>query len=122
MAAKKIMIVEDEMLTAKALKAWLSAVGYDTCDLVATGEAAVTQAENERPDLVLMDINIEGEIGGVEAAKRIRSRLNIPIVFLTGYLDDETAEAADSVDHNGYLVKPVDPEALQAVFRSILEP
>ena len=120
MPAKKIMIVEDEILTAKALKVWLNAVGYDICKLVASGEDAVDLAEEERPDLVLMDINIDGDIGGIEAAKLIRTRLNIPIVFLTGYLDDDTVEAANTVDHAGYLVKPVEPEELHDVFNRVL--
>jgi CheY-like chemotaxis protein len=120
MPARKILIVEDDLVTAKALKLWLDAVGYETCKLVASGEDAVDQAAQERPDLVLMDINIVGDIGGIEAAEIIRRRLGIPIVFLTGYLDEDTVEAANAVDHDGYLIKPVDPEELHAVFDRVL--
>ena len=89
MAKTRIMIVEDEWTVAEEIKMVLQGMEYDVTSMSSSGEEAVQNAEKDKPDLVLMDIVLEGEMDGIAAANEIRSRFNIPIVFLTAYTDDK---------------------------------
>jgi PAS domain S-box-containing protein len=102
----KILIVEDEGIEALDLQCRLKSLGYTAKDIVATGEEAVRKAEELRPDLVLMDIMLQGEIDGITAAERIHARADIPIIFLTAYADEETLQRAKLTEPYGYLIKP----------------
>lgn len=108
MAKAKIMIVEDEAIVALNMKSELSDMDYEICKLVTSGEDAVKNVEHEKPDVILMDIILNGKISGIEAAREIRSRHNIPIIFLTGCEDETTRELAEEVDPVDYLIKPVE--------------
>ncbi len=108
-----IMIVEDEVITAMNLKAELNSMGYEGCKFVTTGAAAIKNVEQAKPDIVLMDIILHGEINGIEAAKEIHSRHNIPIIFITGCEDEGTRKLAEAADPVGYFVKPVNKEVLR---------
>lgn len=101
-----ILIVEDERVAAWNLQAALERFGYTVVGNVASGEKAVGLAETLKPDLVLMDIRLQGEIDGIEAAARIRNQFQIPIVYLTAYANDQTLERAIATDPYGYLIKP----------------
>jgi len=114
MAKPKILIVEDEALIALALRKEFEKFGYDACDLVFSGEDAIAKAEHDKPDVVLMDIKIQGEIDGIKAAQQIHSRFGIPIAFISGYVGQETREKAQTVDPIAYFVKPFR-------FRKVLE-
>lgn len=103
----KIMIVEDEIISALALTHDLQRHGYTVCQLITSGLKAVEQVEAERPDVVFMDIRLQGPIDGLEAAQRINLRFGIPIVFLTGHLTETLVEQLKEVDHIGFLAKPV---------------
>ncbi len=102
----RIMIVEDESITAMGLEKRLRKQGYDVVGVVASGEEAVRTAEATSPDLVLMDIMLEGEMDGVEAAGLIISRQDIPIIYLTAYADENTLLRAKVTKPFAYLLKP----------------
>ena len=108
----KILIVEDEAIVAADIQNHLENFGYDVCPLASTGENGLTIAGRERPDLVLMDISLEGDMDGIHAAGQIRRELDIPIVFLTAYTDNDLLERAKRVEPYGYLVKPFKPKEL----------
>lgn len=108
MAGKKILIVEDETVEALDIKKMLESLGYDVPSFVLNGLTAVETAKKIRPDLILMDIVLKGELDGINAAKKIKE-LNIPVIFLTAHSDDEAVERAKKTEPYGYLVKPYDP-------------
>ena len=112
MTKKKIVVVEDEWFIAKNIQGCLEEMGYDVTSVVASGEEAVKKAEEVTPDLVLMDIVLRGEMNGIEAAKQINSRFNIPVVYLTAYTDEETMERAKITEPYGYIVKPIEEREL----------
>jgi len=113
MAKSRIMIVEDEWTVAEEIKMVLQGMDYDVTSMSSSGEEAVQNAEKDKPDLVLMDIVLEGEMDGIAAANEIRSRFNIPIIFLTAYTDDKILERASITGPFGYIVKPFINEDLK---------
>ncbi len=113
MKKTKIMIVEDEILIAMNMKVELSSIGYEICNLVVSGEDAIKIAEQEKPDVVLMDIILNGEINGIDAAREIHSRYNIPIIFTTGCEDEGTKKLAEAIEPVEYFIKPVEIEDLE---------
>ena len=80
--------------------------GYSVSGIVAYGEKAIEKVEELKPDLVLMDIVLKGEMDGIEAAEIIRSRFDIPVIFLTAYADEERLERAKLTNPYGYILKP----------------
>lgn len=107
---KKILIVEDEAISAMLLARTLSDIGYSVDKVVATGEAAIESAKLGHPDIIAMDIRLAGKLDGIEAASTITSELSIPIVFMTGYDDRLTRDRAMSLKPLGYMIKPLDLE------------
>jgi len=89
---RRALIVEDEPLVAIGLEADMHELGFDICDLAADGHEAFSAAKSNRPALVLMDVNLEGDREGIEVAKRLREECDVPIVFVTGYVDRDTVE------------------------------
>lgn len=85
---KVVLIVEDEVLVGMMLARKLEGYGFTVCDVVGTGEEAVTAAERDQPGVILMDVSLGGEIDGIEAAGMIRLKQDIPIIFFTGYRQD----------------------------------
>ncbi len=83
MVSAKILIVEDERIVALDIKSSLENLGYTVTGIVASGEAALTKVAESRPDLVLMDINLKGDMDGVETAEQIRAHFSIPVIYLT---------------------------------------
>ena len=109
---KKILVVEDETIIAMEIKDRLEGFGYAVPDVVFSGEEAVEKAVAEQPDLVLMDIMLDGGIDGVEAAARIRERSDIPIIYLTASSDEQTLERVKASESYGYVLKPLEEEEL----------
>ena len=109
----RILIVEDIGSVATVLTAALEALGYEVVGSAVAGAEAVRLTEEHRPDLVLMDITLEGDVDGVEAASTIRSVFGTPVVFLTSHTDLETLERARTVEPHGYMVKPLEPRMLR---------
>ena len=102
----RILIVEDETIVALDMRCRLEGFGYQVCGLAATGTAAIQLADEHRPDLVLMDIKLKGEMDGIEAASHIRDIFEVPIVFVTAFTDDETLQRVKHSSSYGYMVKP----------------
>jgi signal transduction histidine kinase len=102
----RILVVEDERIVALDLVATLGDLGYVVIGSVSTGEDAVVCAQQNAPDVVLMDIRLAGTLDGIHAAQRIREVRDIPIIFLTAHADDDTLRRAKSAEPFGYLVKP----------------
>jgi len=112
MTKAHIMVVEDERIVAADIQDRLRALGYGVTALVTTGEEAEQVATETRPDLVLMDIMLKGQMDGIEAAERITSNLNIPVVFLTAHADETTLQRAKITAPFGYILKPFDEREL----------
>jgi PAS domain S-box-containing protein len=93
---------------------------YEVSAIASTGEDAVESAEDESPDLVLMDIRLEGDMNGAEAAALIRSSLNIPIVFVTAHADEVSLERAKAGEPFGYLIKPYSEKELCSAVETAL--
>lgn len=108
MAPIKILIVEDEQLVADDLRETLEYLGYAVLALTSTGEEAILLVESLEPDLVLMDICLEGEVDGIEASSEILSRFHIPVVYLTANADKGTLERVKCSQPFGYILKPFD--------------
>ncbi len=106
MSAARILVVEDEAIIAYDLERTLQRLGYDVPEVVAEGEAAIEAAARHAPSLVLMDIKLRGSVDGVDAARVIRERLEMPVVFLTSHSDLATLSRAAAVQPQGYVMKP----------------
>lgn len=117
MAKTRILVVEDEGIIAKDIKNTLESLGYEVTAIVSSGEDAIERTEATRPDLVLMDIVLKGT-NGIEAANQIRDQLNIPVVYLTAYADDETLQCAKITEPYGYILKPFEERDFRATIET----
>ena len=110
----KILIVDDEWLTRLEIEEMLTDLGYDVAGQAETGAEAVAMARELNPDLILMDVEMPGEINGIDAARVIKAELGTPIVFVSGYGDPEHIEAAKEIAPFGYVMKPFDEREIHA--------
>lgn len=117
----KILIVEDEIIVAWDIKETLEKLGHTVIDLVVSGAEALGVAFNDSPDLVLMDIRLEGEIDGITAGDEIYQQLKIPIVYLTAHVDELTLARATRTNPFGYVIKPFQPHSLQSTIKVALQ-
>lgn len=108
MSKLRVLIVEDEAITARATQIMLESMGYEVVTIVDTGEAAVATAESTRPDLVLMDIRLRGKMNGIQAGVQISDQFALPIVFVTAYSVSELCEQETIPERFHYLAKPID--------------
>ena len=115
-----LMLVEDERIVAFDLKRQLQCFGYTVSAVVASGEQAISQIDSQRPDLVLMDIHLEGHLDGIEAANQIRAKHQVPVIFLTAYAEDDTLRRALDSRPFGYLIKPCEGRELHATIQMAL--
>jgi len=106
MAQTNILVVEDEIIVSKDIQNSLKRLGYNIVGSAASGEKAIEVALSENPDLILMDIMLKGEMNGIEAAEKIKEKINVPIIFLTAYAEDATLSKAKMVEPYGYILKP----------------
>ncbi len=116
---KRILIVEDEAYTAMMLQESLTQSGYEVLTPVSTGEDAVKKAMDEIPDIIFKDIHLVGSMDGVEAAEIIQTRKIIPIVFMTGYANEEFMERAKNLKPFRYLNKPILIRDMEKIIESI---
>ena len=116
----KILVVEDEVIVAEDIGFRLKKLGYIVTATVASGEEAIEKVAENRPDLVLMDIVLKGDMDGVTAAEKIRNRVDIPIVFLTAYADDQTLQRAKLTNPFGYIIKPFQQNDLRVAIEIAL--
>ena len=115
----KVLIVEDEFLTAISLKMDLEELGLDVLNPVAKGEDSVPVAIQENPNLILMDIRLAGGLDGIEAAEEIHLKRKIPIVFMTGYATDKTKARALKLTPIDFLEKPVDIHKIEKIITTL---
>lgn len=120
MSHEKILIVEDERLVVRDIQLRLERFGYEVVGSTRLGEDAVNMAEQLTPNLVLMDIRLDGQMDGIEAANEIRTRFNLPVVFLTAYADEDTLQRARISEPFGYILKPFDERELRTVIEMAL--
>lgn len=120
MAKAKILVVEDEAVVAEDIKVTLQNMGYEVSAVIPSGETAVKKTEELKPDLVLMDIVLKGKLNGIDAAREIHSRLNIPVIYLTAYSDEKTLERAKVTEPFGYIVKPFGDRELHSAIEVAL--
>jgi len=110
MSQIKVMIVEDEFITAEAIAILLKKLNYNPIAIVSSGEEAISKIKNLNLDLILMDIILAGTMDGIETAKIINTNYNIPIIFITAYGDKKTLNRAKLSEPYGYIVKPITSE------------
>jgi PAS domain S-box-containing protein len=109
-----VFIVEDDSQITLLIRTYLTRSGYRVAGAAPAGDEALVQIEVARPDLVLMDISLEGELDGIQTATVVAARFEIPVVFLTGLADEETLQRSQQAEAFGYLLKPFDQEDLKA--------
>ncbi|MBE0631886.1 MAG: response regulator, partial [Burkholderia vietnamiensis] len=124
MTSAQILIVEDDRIVARDIAQQMSRAGYVVVGSTGSGEDALalveTLAADSKPDLVLMDVRLEGELDGIDTARRIREARDIPVVFLTAYADEETIRRATAAEPYGYVLKPFDDMQLRTVVEMAL--
>jgi len=122
----KILIVEDEKILAIDLKKIVEKLGYEVCSIADSGKKALKKAEVEKPELILMDIMLNGELNGIDTSSIINSIKPVPVIYLSALNDDETFLDAMNVSDYGFISKPYDEiiigETLEkAVIKSRME-
>ena len=116
----RILIVEDERLIAIDLQRRLTRLGYTVVALAASGVEAIQKTLTLQPDVVLMDIRLQGAMDGVEAAQQILTSADTPIVFMTAYVDEETRQRVSATSPWGYLHKPFTAQQVQSTLSKVL--
>jgi PAS domain S-box-containing protein len=116
----RILVVEDEFITAADIQSHLQEMGYEVPVPLDTGESAVRAAGELKPDLILMDITLNGQMTGIEAAERIWSLYRIPVIYLTAHSEQSTLDRALSSNPYGYVIKPFEASGLRACIEMAL--
>ena len=116
-----ILIVEDDDIIAKVEDWRLKNLGYEVCGRAITGAEAMEMAAKHKPEVVLMDINIKGDIDGIETAKMIKKAYNIPVIYVTSHSDGQTLERARDTNPDGFVVKPFDDNDLRVAISLVLK-
>lgn len=119
--AIQILVVEDERVVARDIKACLENLGYIVPAIASSGIEAIEQAQALHPDVVLMDIRLKGEIDGIQAAQHIWQELHIPVIYSTGHSDRATVERAMATDPLGYILKPIKEQDLYVTLKTALK-
>lgn len=106
MSAIKILIVEDEMIIGAKISMQLAALGYEVSGILPRGEDAVVHAQENKPDIVLLDINLKGKIDGIETATQLQQKGSVPVIYLTANADDATFNRAKATKPYAFIAKP----------------
>ena len=106
MPKTNVLVVEDESIVSKDIQHSLKKLGYNVVGAASTGERAFELASKEKPDIILMDIMLKGDMNGVETAQKVKEELQIPVIYLTAYADESTLEKAKVTEPYGYIIKP----------------
>ena len=120
MRKTKILVVEDEIIVARDIRNMLVGLGYEVTAVVSRAMAAIKKAQETGPDIVLMDVMLQGKITGVEAAEQIYTNFSIPVVYLTAYADSTTVQQAKKTEPFGYIIKPFEERELQTTIEIAL--
>jgi CheY-like chemotaxis protein len=115
----KILLVEDEAFIAMSLRLELTRAGYEFCGFVATGEDALKRIAQDKPDVVIMDVRLPGRIDGIEAARLIMAMYAIPVIFMTGYSEQDIRQRTTDLKPLGYVIKPILISELKALIDTV---
>ena len=118
---KNVLIIEDELLLAMLNQQVVENAGYYVIGTLTTGEDAIEAAKNNKLDLILMDIFLDGEIDGISAMEEIRTFSNVPVIYVTGNSDTAAKKRAEKTNYSLFLVKPVLPDTLQNAIQKAIE-
>jgi hypothetical protein len=121
MKPARVVVVEDERIVALHMQQQLVTLGYEVAGVAASGNVALDHIIRQRPDIVLMDIHIEGDIDGIETTTRIPAELQVAVIYLTAYSEETTLERARATNPYGYLIKPYSERELHATIQMALE-
>ena len=116
----QILIVEDELIIAKDLASQLKRCGYEVIGIADSGERAIAKVAENKPDLILMDIVLKGDLNGIATSQKIKKNYQIPIIYLSSYSDRTTLKQARETHPQGYIVKPYNIEDVRATVKSVL--
>ena len=116
----KIMIVEDEFIIAEDLKLTLQNFGHEVVSIVSSGEKAIDYADKFTPDIIFMDILLDGEINGIDAAIKIREKYTIPIIFCSAYIDKVTLRESSQIKPGIFISKPVEEFKIQTALNNFV--
>jgi CheY-like chemotaxis protein len=120
MIKARILVVEDDNITVMELRDRLQCLGYAVCGVASYGKEAIEEAGKMRPDLVLVDIRLKGNMDGIEAAEEISARFDIPVVYLSALADHNTLQRAEATEPYGYISKPFAERELQTVIEKAI--
>lgn len=120
MAKARILIIEDETIIAMDIQNMLEEMGYDVPCTAISGDEAIQLAKDLCPDLILMDIVLEGQMDGIEAASKINELFDIPIIYLTAHADCGTMQRANNTKYQGYILKPFNEDELMEAIKAAL--
>lgn len=120
MLKTKILVVENEAIIATDIQDMLEDLGYDVPAIASSGEEAIKKAEEIKPDLVLMNIGLKGDMDGIDAAAHIYNRFDIPFVYVTAYMDEKRLERAKVTEPFGYIIKPFEDNELASAIEKAL--
>jgi len=121
MSQYNILIVEDEFINAQFIKKAVLKLGHNVIDTVETGQEALEVIKEEEIHVVFMDINLEGNMDGIQCAKLINQNKNIPIIYTTAFSDSQTIDEATNTNLFGYLIKPYDFHDIEAILKLTLK-
>jgi CheY-like chemotaxis protein len=111
---KKVLIVEDDLILSLLYENYMDKLGFITEGELVYGKTAIEAAKESEPDLILMDISLEGEMDGIEAMMEIRKFSSVPVIYITGNSDRVHQERAKQTDYADYLIKPIEFNELKA--------
>lgn len=120
MPGKRILIVEDEAITAMDLKNTLEMLDFKVVSTASRGNEAIRKTDENNPDLILMDIVLKGEIDGITTAEIIKEQFNIPIIYLTAHSDEKTFQRAKLTEPYGFIIKPISHDGLKSTIETAL--
>jgi len=115
-----ILIVEDELIVAREIESDLRGFGYEIAGIARSADTAFTAIASRHPDLILMDIKLEGQIDGIQTAEQVMLRYDIPVIFITAFSDDTTLQRAKETTPYGYLLKPFEAKELHTTIEMAL--
>ena len=114
---KKVLIVEDDLIINLLYESYFERLGFDTEGELVYGKTAIELTKKLKPDLIVMDITLEGDLNGIDAMKEIRKFSEVPVIYITGNSDSMHLEQAKETNYLDYLTKPIEFEDLEKVLK-----
>ncbi len=121
MTPPRVLIVEDEGIIAEYIRNALSERGFNVIGVTGDGEEAIKLSKSQTPDIILMDIHLNGNQNGVETMRKIQNHHHVPVLYLTAHQNETLIEKAQKTQHHGFLTKPIVEERMISRVRTVLE-